>query len=183
MWSELKIYGNRLSKGRPERLVPAVLFLSSLLILGAAYSSEKFGGLAPCVLCLYQRAAYAAVIMLSGCALGLSFTPAQPPLWGRVLVALCGFAFLVGGGIAAFHAGVEQGWWEGAQSCVGSDFSSATSIEDLRARLAAAPLIRCDDIQWSLFGISMAGYNVFVSLGLAVISFIGLKWMMEEKSS
>ena len=142
-----------------HRRASLLVAFASLVVVGSAISSEVFGGLAPCVLCLYQRIPYAITIVLGliGFAAPRLFIPAM------LLAAL---AFLVGGGIGMFHVGVEQGWWEGMESCVGSQ-DKAASIDELRAQIMATPVIRCTDIQWSLFGISMAGYNVLVSLMLA----------------
>ena len=75
--------------------------------------------------------------------------------------------FAVDAGIAGYHVGVEQRWWEGLQTC-----SSLVDVTDnLNAALDAimnAPVIRCDEIAWSLFGISMAGYNMVAALGLSI---------------
>ena len=46
--------------------------------------------------------------------------------------------------------------------------NQATTIEDLRAQLLAAPIVRCDEIPWSLFGVSIAGWNAVASLALTV---------------
>ncbi|MBT3703786.1 MAG: disulfide bond formation protein B, partial [Alphaproteobacteria bacterium] len=51
----------------------------------------------------------------------------------------------------------------------------AASIDELRAQIMATPVIRCNDIQWSLFGISMAGYNVLTSLALAGFALLAAK--------
>ena len=147
-----------------HRRASLLIALASLVVVGSAISSEVFGGLAPCVLCLYQRIPYAITI-----ALGLiGFAAPRLFIASMLLAAL---AFLVGGGIGGFHVGVEQGWWEGTESCVGSQ-DKAASIDELRAQIMATPVIRCNDIQWSLFGISMAGYNVLVSLALAAYALL-----------
>jgi len=147
-----------------HRRASLLIALASLVVVGSAISSEVFGGLSPCVLCLYQRIPYAITIALGliGFAVPRLFIPAM------LLAAL---AFLVGGGIGGFHVGVEQAWWEGTEACVGSQDKTA-SIDELRAQIMAAPVIRCTDIQWSLFGISMAGYNVLVSLALAAYALL-----------
>ena len=78
-------------------------------------------------------------------------------------------AALVGAGIALFHVGVEQHWWQGTAEC-GSTLPPAATIDELRARLLAQPVVRCDEVAWSLFGISMAGYNVILSLLIAAFA-------------
>ncbi|MBL6935775.1 MAG: disulfide bond formation protein B [Alphaproteobacteria bacterium] len=161
------------------RLVPGLALGVSVAALAAAYGSQYWGGLAPCVLCLYQRAAYGAVIVCAVGALACAF--ADKGKAARVLTGLCALGFLTGAGIAFYHVGVEQQWWTGTEACVGAATGSAQTIEELRAQLMTAPVVRCDQVAWSLFGISMAGYNVIVSLALAAATFIGMRLMREEE--
>ena len=164
------------------RLVFALLLGASAAILAAAFASQYIGGLEPCVLCLYQRVPYGAVIALSGLGLGLSAL--APPPKGVIvsLGGLCAVAFVVNAGIATFHVGVEQHWWQGTEGCVGAG-GAARTIEELRAQILTAPVVRCDVVPWSLFGLSMAGYNVLASLGLAVASAIAARglWRAGDK--
>jgi len=163
----------------PYRLgahAPALVLLASAAILGTALASQYLGGLAPCKLCLYQRWPYAATI-----ALGLGAVAfARGGLAGRLIVALCGVAFLVGAGIAGYHAGVEYGWFPGPTSCSGAA-TEATTVEELRRQLMAAPIVRCDEVAWSLFGVSMAGYNFLVSLALAAFALFSAGVAMKER--
>ncbi|HEX6978623.1 MAG TPA: disulfide bond formation protein B [Alphaproteobacteria bacterium] len=153
------------------RLAAALLLVASAAVLSAAFAFQYLGGLAPCVLCLWQRYPYGAVIGLSALALVLASRR-----WAPVLLAICGVAFLVGAGIAAFHVGVEQHWWQGTAAC-GATQGAAASLEALRAQLMAQPVVRCDEIPWALFGISMAGYNFVISLALAAFSF-AMAWRL-----
>ena len=146
----------------PAHAAGAVL-AASIIVLGSALLSQYVGGLQPCRLCYYQRVPYVVTIVLAALTLG---TIVRRPGIGatRGVLALCALAFVVGAGIAAYHVGVEQRWW--ASTCSGIDFSKG-SVEELTKRLQAAPMVRCDEVAWSMFGVSMAGYNVLVSLGLA----------------
>jgi disulfide bond formation protein DsbB len=148
-----------------------VALIASIGALAAAYGSQIFGGLAPCVLCLYQRIPYAIVIGLGLIALTLEYQGREDLAWN--LLPISGFAFLVGSGIAGFHVGVEQHWWQGTEACVGS--SGATTLADLEAQIMASPVTRCDEAPWSLFGISMAGYNMVASLTLAVFCAVAMQ--------
>lgn len=145
----------------------ALVLGASVAVLGTALLSQYVGGLEPCVLCLYQRVPYAGVIAVSALALALSGVRgrAQPALM-RVVLVLCAALFVAGAGIAAYHVGVEQGWWQGTEACTVPDLN-AMSPAELREHLLAAPIVRCDEVAWSLFGISMAGYNFLASLTLA----------------
>jgi disulfide bond formation protein DsbB len=130
-------------------LVPAGL-------LGGAYIAQYGFGLYPCEMCWWQRYPHFAALGLAG----LAFVLKPAPVW----TALAGLAVLTSGLIGGFHAGVEYGWWEGITACTGP--ASGIDVLDIRA----APLIRCDVAPWTLFGISLAGFNFLISgLGGAAI--------------
>lgn len=138
-------------------LVPAAL-------LGGALGSQYFGGLYPCEMCYWQRWPHGAAIVL---ALAAILSPVGAPRT-RPLVLLAALAIAVSGAIGVFHAGVELGYWEGITRCTAT---GATSLEDI----LKVPLVRCDQVQWSLFGISMAGWNAIFSLaGAALIAFLAV---------
>jgi disulfide bond formation protein DsbB len=159
-----------------SRAAPLAVLAASIAILGGALAFQYVGGLAPCVLCLYQRWPYRIAIVLSAAALAFAWPYGSRPAEGRRvalargLVGLCGVLFLIGAGIAVFHVGVEQHWWPGTAEC-GGEASGAASVEQLEAMIKAAPVVRCDVVAWSLFGVSMAGYNVLLSLALAAFAF------------
>lgn len=143
------------------RRAPLWIMAASALVLLAALGFQYLGGLAPCALCHYQRWAYVAAIVIAGVApYGIA---------RRSLVALCGVVFLAGAAVAFYHVGVEAQWFAGPAACSGPT-SAAITVEELRQALLAQPVVRCDEVAWSLFGISMAGYNLIVSLALAAAS-------------
>ena len=145
-----------------SRAALVLIALTSALALGVAFISQHVFDLPPCDLCIYQRYPY--VIATALCLVTLM--PAARPFgaWTLILSAL----FLsINSGIAAYHVGVEQHWWIGPEGCTGPGGTPQT-LEALRAQIAATPVIRCDDIAFSLFGISMAGYNFLFALALAI---------------
>ena len=77
------------------------------------------------------------------------------------LLILAVLAVVTDAAIAAFHAGVEQHWWEGFTTCTANKISGSTA--DIVAAMLAAPVVRCDAIAWSLFGVSMAGWNAIIA--------------------
>jgi disulfide bond formation protein DsbB len=156
-----------LSAPRTSALFLLVASAGSLLV---AFFFQYVIGLQPCVLCIWQRWPYAVVVALTILALTVA---SRVPRLHAALLALCGVALLFGGGVAVFHVGVEQHWWTGTPGC--GVTATADSIEALRAQIMAAPVIRCDQVAWSLFGISMAGYNILISLALAAIAFISAR--------
>jgi disulfide bond formation protein DsbB len=136
---------------------------ASAVALTAALASQYLGGLAPCKLCIWQRIPHGIVIVIGLGAL-LWF---RGPRERQFLTWLAFIAFAAGSGIAMYHTGVEQGWIAGPSSCTGlGSLNSATTIDELREQLLAAPVIRCDEIPWSLFGISIAGWNALASVAL-----------------
>lgn len=135
-------------------------------MLAAAFAFQHLAGLYPCELCIWQRWPYVATVLL-GIAAAL-----LPPAGRAAALALAALVFLGGAGIAAFHVGVEQGWWQGLAAC-GTTLPEARTVEELRAALLAQPVVRCDEVAWSLAGTSMAGWNGLLSAGLAVLSFWG----------
>lgn len=150
-------------------LIPAAILLASVAMLGGALAFQYVGGLAPCTLCIYQRIPYGVTIALAVVALLLSGRISARIL--AIIVAFCGLVFAAGATVAAFHVGVEQHWWAGLSTC-GSTIAPNLSLAELKAQILAAPVVRCDDIAWSMFGISMAGYNFLASVVFAVASFV-----------
>ena len=147
---------------------PILLFLASAATLLGALAFQFIGGLDPCVLCIYQRWPYFVVAGL--CVLAWVIKPLTRPA-----LFACGVAFVVSAGLGAYHVGVEQGWVAGTAACGAG--GGATTVDELRAQIMNAPATRCDEVAWSLFGISLAGYNLLISLALAAFSwFAGLRW-------
>ena len=147
------------------RVIALFVLCASLVALAGAYYFQYVEGLQPCPLCLYQRWPYFVAIVLSGPAA----LPHSQARWTIYLIALCGLAFAIGSGIAGYHVGVELGWFEGLAACQGGGGSGAASVEDLMAEIMNTEPVSCSDVPWSLFGISIAGYNVLYSAGLAAL--------------
>lgn len=146
---------NGASRLKQARLLALLL---PAALLGGALLSQYVGGLYPCEMCYWQRWPHGAAILLAIIALISPLRAART----RLIVLLAAFLIAMSGAIGVFHAGVEYGWWEGITRCT---TNGATSLEDI----LKVPLVRCDQVQWSLFGISLAGFNAILSLGGAAL--------------
>ena len=143
-------------------LARLLAFVVPASLLAGALGSQYFGGLHPCEMCYWQRWPHGVAILLAGAAFLV-------PSKSRLLTMLAAVAIAVSGLIGLFHAGVELGWWEGLTRCTSG---GAMSLDDLMK----VPLVRCDQVQWSLLGISMAGWNAIISLaGAAAIAALARK--------
>lgn len=143
---------------------PLLTLLASGTMLAAAHAFERFGGLAPCPLCLDQRNWHWGVVAAS--AVGLIAVWFKPS-WARWIVLLVG-AVLLGSFVqAAYHVAVEQHW-------VVAQCDARINMDDLRPLDFEGEVVapKCDEIAWSMFGISMAGYNALISLALALASLV-----------
>lgn len=141
------------------RTLALIAAAGSAAMLAGAFGFEHLGDLAPCKMCIWQRWPHGIAA-----AIGLISLVA----FHRLLALFGGLVVLAGAGIGVYHAGVEQGWWEGPNTCTSGPIEGV-SPEDLLNQILAAPVVRCDEIAWSLMGISMAGWNAIISLVLATL--------------
>ena len=159
------------SEPQINRAIPLALLVVAVGALSSAYTAQYAFGLEPCILCLYQRVPYAIVGLLGIVGYLVSGDAAR-----RWVTALAALSFAIGAGLAFYHIGVEQHWWASAASCGGGDVSGAkVTVDQFKALLQQKPEKTCDEIDWTLFGISMAKYNAVASSGLAVIALVAWK--------
>lgn len=140
--------------------------------LGSAWYFQLALDLQPCPLCLEQRYAYYAAIPLAALVALAAWREAP----GSLLIAgLAVLALLALGnaGLGTYHAGVEWKFWAGPSDCSGPvlDLRKAGSLLD---QLDKVKVVRCDEVQWRFLGLSLAGYNVLLSLGLAALAGWGI---------
>jgi disulfide bond formation protein DsbB len=149
----------------PLSLAKALAVLVPAALLAGAFAFEHLGGLWPCEMCWWQRYAHMAA---------LAFALAALFARGRALVWLAALAIAASGAIGVYHAGVELDYFEGFTTCTST--ATGASVQDILNSIMDAPMVRCDEIQWSWLGISMAGWNAILSLGAAlVILWLSLK--------
>ena len=143
---------------RSRLAAPLLAFLAPVLLYGGALVSQYGFGLHPCEMCYWQRWPHQAAIVLALLALLLRRSDTAM----RALTLLAAIAIATSGAIGIFHAGVEYGFWEGITTCATGAGGPVTLDSIMNA-----PLIRCDTAQWTLLGISLAGFNAIFSLGAA----------------
>jgi disulfide bond formation protein DsbB len=151
------------------RLNALVILVATAALLGGALLFQYVGGLQPCELCLYQRMPYDAVIVLALIAVIAGDRRSTP--W---VIALCGLLFIANAALAFYHVGVEQHWFAGPTACTGAA-AGGDSVEALKLQILGQKPVMCDEVQWSLFGVSLAGWNLLAALALAVYSLLAFR--------
>lgn len=141
-----------------QHLILAAVGGSALLLLGAF--AFQLLGYAPCKLCLWQRWPHGLAILAGG--LGLAIGGGALPVLGALSASATA-------GLGLYHTGVERGWWLGPSSCSGGQTLGGLSGADLLSVEAAAPVVMCDEVAWSLAGLSMASWNAALSAGLVLV--------------
>ncbi|MDH2326301.1 disulfide bond formation protein B [Cereibacter sp. SYSU M97828] len=143
------------------RVWAAIAAAGSAALLLGALAFQYIGGLAPCAMCIWQRWPHGAAI-----AIGVL-------VWVMPRRALCwlgALAALTSAGIGIFHTGVERKWWAGPSSCTGSsDALSGLSGSDLLSTAQPVHVVMCDQVAWSMAGLSMASWNAIASLVLVAV--------------
>jgi disulfide bond formation protein DsbB len=150
------MFADRLSLAR------FVAVMTPALLIGGALWFQFVRGLHPCEMCYWQRWPHLAAIALALVAIGLHGNRAA----SGTFTALAALAILTSGAIGVFHAGVEYHWWQGLTACS----TTGPSDGDMLKAILASPLVRCDAPAWTLFGVSMAGYNALISIGAGLLT-------------
>lgn len=148
---------------RPATAPALIVLVISAATLGIAYISQYVGGLDPCQLCLYQRWPWWGAMAIAA----LALVPALTGKAQRFLVLLAGLVLVGGAALAFYHAGVEYKWWPGPSTCGGGTIPA--SFAELQKTMNK-PIVPCDTPAWTLFGISMAGYNGLMSLATGLFA-------------
>ncbi len=139
----------------------------AVAIISLALASEYWGGLLPCALCLKQRWTYYLTVPLL--MIAYFYAPyAHAATLG--LLRTIGVIFIAGAGLGFYHAGIEYGFWAGPPSCGGGG-AQAQDTKALFEALQSGKMVRCDAPAFTLFGISLAGYNMIACLVLAALAF------------
>lgn len=163
-----------LTADRP-RLLATISFVLGLATIAGAWGSQLFGGLVPCELCLEQRLPYYWGLPLL--ALLLILWHRLPRAVWYIGLALVLLTFIWSTWLAGYHAGVEYGFWPGPTACTGTGVD--VSFSDL-TNINAARVVPCDKIQFSLFGVTLAGANTLISA--AIVLMLGTALLQGRKA-
>ena len=139
------------------------VLVTSAIVITAVLSAQYLGGLAPCELCLTERWPWDAALVVAFIATMVGARSALP--WVALLLAVL---FVVSSGLAFYHVGVEQHWFAGPSACTAT--GTPDTLAALKAQLMHQQPVRCDEPAWTLFGVSLAGWNLLASLAMAAIS-------------
>ena len=157
----------RFRRFTPQQVAMAI-FVAAAATIGGALVFEHGFGLRPCKLCLVQRYPYYVAIPLAAAAVLV------PCRWSRILLALLAAVFVVSAGLGAYHAGVEWGFFAGPNDCGGTPAPVAGSVQDFMKQLETARVVSCTEAAWQFLGLSLAGWNVVISLALAGMAILPL---------
>jgi disulfide bond formation protein DsbB len=140
--------------------------------LAGAWFFQLVLDIRPCPLCLEQRYAYYLAIPL-GALVAVAAARDAPRAALVAGLGILALATLGNAGLGTYHAGVEWGLWQGPTECTGP-VGNLGSAGNLLERLDTVKVIRCDEVQWRFLGLSLAGYNVLISLLMAAIALWGI---------
>ncbi|MFL5157858.1 MAG: disulfide bond formation protein B [Microvirga sp.] len=146
------------------RQVALAVALGAAATVGGALIFEHAFGYVPCKLCLIQRNPYYIVIPLGLVAALL------PPRWMRAGLWLLALIFIVSAGLGAYHSGVEWGFFAGPSDCGGGSGAGAGNVGDFLNQLQSTRVVSCTEAAWRFLGLSLAGWNVLISLALAAFA-------------
>ena len=144
-----------------KNILNIILFIS-FFSLGSAYFIEYILGYSACNLCLIERIPYflALLIILIGFFLNR---------FEKFILISLGFIFLCATILSFYHVGIEQGFFEESLACVSNNDVSLLNKKDLLKEIQTAR-ISCKDVDFTLFGLSLATINTIISLILSVIN-------------
>jgi disulfide bond formation protein DsbB len=156
----------------PSQTTRALMIAAaSIAILAAVWILQAFG-YQPCELCLTQRYAFYAAAPLAALTAALAHRSAHG--LARAGFALLAAIFIANAALAAYHAGVEYRWWAGPTACTGG-LTGSFDVNDLVKALDSVKVVRCDEVQLRIAGLSLAGWNVLASAALAVYAAIAAR--------
>jgi disulfide bond formation protein DsbB len=151
-----------------QRDVALVVFGLSFATIAGAWVYQAIGYL-PCDLCYEQRYPYYVGVPLAAVAVGLAVRASR---WAAVAFVAIALVFAANIALAVYHSGVEMKLWQGPTACTGAALSGGG---DLLAEIEKVKVVRCDDVGLRVFGLTLANWNVFISVALSGLAAVGVR--------
>ena len=153
-----------------RRTAAILILLAAAAAIGGALVFQHGFGYQPCKLCLVQRDPYYLALPV---AIATAIAPPRS-LWSRIGLGALALIFLISAGLGAYHAGVEWGYWPGPSDCGGAPAPQAAGMDDFLLSLEQTRVVSCAEAAWRFLGLSLAGWNVVISLGLAALALVSV---------
>lgn len=151
-------------------LMAAFVFVLLFGAIVVAWGFELIGGYVPCQLCLEQRKPYYVALPLA--AIAIVVAGRRWTLIARFLLLLVAAGALYSGGIGAYQAGAEWGFWQGPQGCAGGGrVDDAAMMLDV---IRNTRVVSCTEASFRLLGLSFAGWNAVAGLVIAALALVGV---------
>lgn len=154
------------------RLTFAIFFIISVGSLSVALLAEHVFGIAPCLLCIYQRFPYLLVAFISSLGITTEYSQAITLKFLKWLLIVFTCAIVLSG----YHVTVEHGWLE--PICLSpSIISESMSPEDAWKAIEQTPLADCRHPNFHVLGLSMAEWNLCANIILLASTF----WLIRRE--
>ena len=161
----------RLKEISSSKMLTTLMLICAVVVVIAYFMEHHFGVLA-CKMCHYERDIFIGAGVLSALCILL------PHRFKHFAILVLGFIFMGGALLAGYHVAIQHHWVSLPAFCAANDFSAFDSVEALKEQLLKTPFVRCDQVTWSLFGLSLAAYNALISLFLALLCWM---WRCKQK--
>ena len=139
-----------------------ILFIS-IFALASAYFVEYILGYKPCNLCLIERLPYFVAIIII--LIGLIINRLE-----KIILILLALIFATATILSFYHFGIEQGFFKESLVCIPNNEINILNKEDLLKEFQKT-VVSCKDVEFTLFGLSLATINIIISFILSVITF------------
>ena len=144
---------------------PIIVLIISLIAILSALVAEYIFKILPCQMCLYQRFPYYFIIIFTL----IYFSPIKIPLILYYWINTISFA--IGLFFSAWHVGIEQKILPGLSGC-SNTINLSQSLTELKEQILNQNIVACDEITWSIFGLSAATINSILLIFLLLINTI-----------
>jgi disulfide bond formation protein DsbB len=145
-----------------NKIILSLILVLSIFAILAAYLIQYVLGHEPCNLCLIERIPYiVSIIIISICLFTQKFE--------KITLIILSLTFFIAVLLSFYHFGIEQGFIKESLVCDLNNQNNELSKEALLNQLKKMP-VSCKDVTFKIFGLSLATFNIFISIILSVIT-------------